>query len=390
MSIHIIAGKPGSGKSYYSMKWLVNELKDGERNIVTNLPVKLAELNEYCQKTYPALNLRATERVQILQDAQLPQFFRYRGNDWAHLVELCKDPKTTAIELQKLHENPNSGNKGVAYFLDEAHLYFNARDWATCSKDVLVYLSQHRKLKDEVYCITQAVAKIDKQFRSDAQSFVMCENWYRRQVMIFKTRGRFVASWYNQEPNSWMDKPYWEDEYHLDPKGIGSTYDTTAGFQMKGNTQGAESNKKKLLPFWAIIAFFVAGIALSILAVKGFQWGWGYLFNPKSLGLKKGRETAQVPPQGSSPGISAVAAPSSLTVLGYYGSAKTFVAYLSDGRVVTSDDKQLTKVTENYIEYNGVKIPLAGFQSSAGTTPATDNQNPFKSPLNAFNSVLQK
>jgi len=52
MSIHIILGKPGSGKSMYATQRVFQEFLEGRRNIVTNLPLKPGALNEYIQKLF--------------------------------------------------------------------------------------------------------------------------------------------------------------------------------------------------------------------------------------------------------------------------------------------------------------------------------------------------
>jgi hypothetical protein len=105
MAIHIICGKPGGGKSLFGMHLLVKELVETNRNIITNLAVKLPELNEYVQKLHPSDDYKIPQRLRILTDDETKKFWDYRNAD------------------------NNDGSNGVAYFLDEAHEHFNAREW---------------------------------------------------------------------------------------------------------------------------------------------------------------------------------------------------------------------------------------------------------------------
>jgi hypothetical protein len=54
----------------------------------------------------------------------------------------------------------------VLVVIDEAHLWFNAREWAKTSKELLTFLTQSRKVSIDIIFITQAATNIDKQFRS--------------------------------------------------------------------------------------------------------------------------------------------------------------------------------------------------------------------------------
>ena len=54
MSIHFISGKPGGGKTLYSVRLILDELVNGSRPIVTNVSLNLGRLNEYLQRAHPA------------------------------------------------------------------------------------------------------------------------------------------------------------------------------------------------------------------------------------------------------------------------------------------------------------------------------------------------
>lgn len=52
--------------------------------------------------------------------------------------------------------------------IDEAHLWFNSRDWAKASRAMLAFLSLSRKVCVDVIFITQHAENIDAQFRRQA------------------------------------------------------------------------------------------------------------------------------------------------------------------------------------------------------------------------------
>jgi zona occludens toxin (predicted ATPase) len=185
--------KPGGGKTLYAVRLIVDELVRGSRPVITNVPLNLGRLNEFLQQKFSDAFASASARFQdgsgvesgrecdayvaemaahisnrviLLDEDDLPKFFTYRGGgvrldsvsnqDW----KAGKRPDFRAVK-----------DRGVFYVLDEVHIAFNARAWADTGHEVLYYLSQHRKLGDDVICVTQSVNNVDRQFRSVAQDY---------------------------------------------------------------------------------------------------------------------------------------------------------------------------------------------------------------------------
>lgn len=186
--IHAITGKPGGGKSLLCMRLLVDALReDAACQVVTNVPVLLDELNAYVQRKWPEENLRVCERVTLIADEDVRDFYRHRGN----VLGVGGEVERTAVveDWDEASEyKVKEGSKGfervrystthpVTYFLDEFHLAYNAREWARVGKSALWYASQHRKLGDTVYWVTQYTENVDKQFRVLTQDWTMCRNW---------------------------------------------------------------------------------------------------------------------------------------------------------------------------------------------------------------------
>lgn len=229
MAIHFISGKPGAGKSMLAVKRLLGELREGRRNIVTNLPLHLGRLNEYLQEKFPKDDLAVLQRVRILTEDEARKFWEIRGPDG------------------------DEGVNGVLYVLDELHLFFGARDWMQTGKACLHYLSQHRKKGDTILAITQSVPNVDKQFRSVAQDFTVVRNEYTAKFGIFRGRGRFVWKSFLSEPTGGGSQvPFDDGTFTLDAKGVASCYDTAQGVGVAGSSADKGARARGIPVMWAI------------------------------------------------------------------------------------------------------------------------------------------
>ncbi|HEV2692430.1 MAG TPA: zonular occludens toxin domain-containing protein [Verrucomicrobiae bacterium] len=257
MSVHFVSGKPGAGKSLYGVRLVIDELVHGDRCIVTNLPLRLDRLNEYLQQEYPerfakmftgpdGQILHITDRVVLFNEDDLSRFFTIRSNgvriesisneDWKKGVR----PDYSVVK-----------DWGILYVLDEVHIGFNARAWAATGSEVIYYLSQHRKVGDDVVAITQHIANVDKQFRSVAQDFTYIKNLSKQRAGFFRLPGIFTRNTYAQ-PATDTSKPQETGTFTLDMSGLASCYDTAKGVGIHGRA-GADTAARK----------------------KGFHWAWG-------------------------------------------------------------------------------------------------------------------
>jgi hypothetical protein len=347
MAIHVILGKPGSGKSLYATSRVLDELVNGSRNIVTNLPLHPGRLNEYIQQKHPNIDARLIQRLRILSDDEIKHFWDFRGPD------------------------DDKGVNGVAYFLDEAHIAFNAREWASLGKQALHYLSQHRKLGDVVWPITQAAPNLDKQFRSVAEDFTVLRNEYNAKYGIFKGRGRFVRRSYNSEPTA-NGEPFETATFTLDKTGIATCYDTAKGIGVHGSKADIGSRAKGINILWVIPGALVLAACCFLL--------------PWALGKGAQRVIAGNHEAKATPGAAVVdgvasAAPvfgparrksvedfdepeaiarlvedhspeRPLWVTGYVLKNSKINVQLSDGRFLTEKDKELQTVDRNSVTLN--------------------------------------
>jgi hypothetical protein len=259
MSIHFISGKPGGGKSMYAVRLLVQELRSTERDIVTNLPLKLGELAMYLEREYgETFNLG--ERVELLTENDIGQFWLHRGR--GRRLEARCERELRGRKLSVVDYTAAAEWGGVFYAIDEVHIAFNSRKWMETGEDCIYYLSQHRKLGDDVLCITQHVNNVDKQFRSMAQDYTYLRNMSKERVGIFRSFPLFQRSTYLQ-PATALEKPMETAVMKIDVKGLGQVYDTAAGVGIHGRLADTTERSKGMSLAWLFAAIVVlfAGLA---------------------------------------------------------------------------------------------------------------------------------
>lgn len=362
MAIHFISGKPGSGKSLYGVHLLIKEIVEGFRNVVTNLPLHPGRLNEYLQQAYPSRDLRLLQRLTVLTEEQARQFWKFRGEQ----------------------ETP----VGVMYQLDELHLFFNARDWMHTGRDCLHYLSQHRKLGDVVIAITQSVHNVDKQFRSVAEDFTVLRNEYMAKYGPFRGRGRFVRKSFLSEPTGGGNQePFETAAFTLDAKGIASCYDTAQGIGIHGSAADKGSRAKGWSIWWTIplglglaslcgfIPFLLGRGAQKIIAPPAIATSKvpNGLNKPVAAALPREnvssvRDTSVL--HGNTPAVSIT--PERVWVTGYALKGRSITVNLSDGRVITEDDREIVRVTRTHVYLKtGEKLSMRppDNQRGAGASP---------------------
>jgi len=245
MSIHFISGKPGGGKSLYATKMIIDELLYGTRCVITNVPLKLGNLNDYLQREYPNKSIDLHKRVILFNEEEMKGFFTIRP-------EGSRGPTLLSKEAWAKGEKPDyTGitDSGVAYFVDEVHIGFNARAWMDTGRDVLYYLSQHRKLGDTVVWITQAINNVDKQFRSVTQDYTFIRNLAKERMSHFSLPSIFTRQTYTTPPTD-NSTPMETGSFRMNVKGLASLYDTAKGVGIHGQAGADMGEKKKGLPWW--------------------------------------------------------------------------------------------------------------------------------------------
>jgi len=261
-----IFGLPGDGKTYYVMTEIERLLRETDKVIVTNIscfPERIAEsLHDKYGKSYDVHS-----RFRFLNAAESRYFWRFRDGYKLSSVGEGKESRT-------LWESLPEGFKGVVYVIDEVHVHFNARAWAQTGADALEYCSQHRKLGDEVFLISQRPKQVDSQMRGLCGTYVQMRNLAHRQLKWMGISWTFPAALHARAyPEEWKsstseDVLMWTKTFKVDPKFYGSWYDTAAGVGIKGNAADTNRNKPKGVPFWVLVAVF----AVLVAAAFGLPW----------------------------------------------------------------------------------------------------------------------
>lgn len=156
-----LTGKPGAGKSYFATRLIIDEITKGQnRTIVTNVPVNRARLEKYCKKTFNIYDLETFSNNR--------HFFTNRGH--------YKFEITDANASIDFSDHLQDDDDGVLFIIDEAHLYFNSREWKNMSKATLSYITFIRHVGDTLIWMCQKYSDIDSQFRGKTQAFHVLRN----------------------------------------------------------------------------------------------------------------------------------------------------------------------------------------------------------------------
>jgi len=196
MSIAMVTGAPGSGKSYYVVREIVAALEKG----------KLVATNVELQPGW-ALSIARLNMIRRL----IPGRCARVAAEYERRVFITPDLE----DLFRVRLAGEGEARGVMV-LDEAHNWINARTWdsdetgKTAGKGEAVrrrlaivrFFSQHRKLGWNILLITQDEANIDRQVRSLFEYHVKLKNVRNFKVMGVRVCpcNLFVALWF------WNDK----------------------------------------------------------------------------------------------------------------------------------------------------------------------------------------
>ena len=189
MSIIIWTGRPGTGKTYSLVRECIKLLNRGEivySNFKINwdgykekktwwkkLLFKIGIKKEW--KEYPASNLRG----------------------WTHLHE-WEDMKNCYIAC------------------DEAHFYFNSRQWKNLSMEFMRKVAQHRKDGIHVIGTVQNIRRIDVIVRE------LVDFWYECSIFL----GFVINVEYDIDEDQQKKRPLSKKFFRMKKKWASKTYDT--------------------------------------------------------------------------------------------------------------------------------------------------------------------
>jgi len=252
-----VCGKPGGGKSYWATRRVLQELGEGRRCVVTNLPLDVGRVNEYCQERYPDRDCQVVQRLRLIESEDIARWWCYRGRVLAESVGV--DVPVPWVTLPAPNEDTGTTDMRASpgpclYVVDEVHTAFNARCWQKRGLSAIWYLSQHRKMGDEVILISQTPGQVDKQLRSMTQEWLVVRNLRKEKFLQwFTLPQRMMWRSYSNQPGP-TEPIMATGMLHLDVEGIGSCYDTAQGNQIAGQTGADKGERAKGVPWYWLVA----------------------------------------------------------------------------------------------------------------------------------------
>lgn len=350
----------------YGVRLILDELLYGTRPIITNLPIKLGELNKFVQDLAGERVVDVVGRIRLLTDEETGHFWSYRFTGRPVKV-------LTKMEWSQglLPSYADVKDHGVMYVIDEVHNYFGARQWAETGRDVLFYLSQHRHLGDTVVCITQAITNVDKQFRSVAQDFTVIKNMSKVKMGLFRMPYVFLRTTYPTPPTSDTVKATETATFRLDVTGLAACYDTSIGVGI--HARGADLKERRkgvpwqagivglLLFLWLAVTFVPKLIASAINVdaitkpVTQMQQSGVFTTNAVPVGAPVPAAAAG-PPAAAAPAAGASGEVWCTSVVRIPGVSMS--ATLSNGRRYKLGDGQCTALLRNGAVVGGVFYEL--------------------------------
>lgn len=390
--IHFVCGKLGSGKGLVSMQVLLDELRNGDRDVVTNLPIKLAPwvngsgqaqvgLVGYLRREYGE-DFDCERRILVVDDV------KEGGDMWLYR----RDPDRGWFKVQCDYDSKGQpvsfnaeqmkGCKPLLCITDEAWQFYPARSWQNIPRVLEFYARQQRKLRDEWYIVSQHHKDVDCLLHRVIQDFTVCRNHGMERLGIFRQPAVFRTQTYNQPPQP-SSRVMHERMFRLDVKGLAQCYDTSAGVGIAGGFAADRNREKKgLHP-----AFLIALVVLLVVIVGAVPFGLGKAARSFITRAVTGRDLRPAerrgpmmvlpdpgPPPTKEPAPSlresVVPSPgptvevSDVRVTGWAPSRGGLVVFLSDGRRLHTSDSRLRRITEDGCWYDGQFIPMASLKSS--------------------------
>ena len=377
--IHFINGKPGGGKSLFSVSQIIEELRTSRRFIVTNVRLKLDELEKYMQDEFGE-NPHGenpgepwVKRIRLLDDLEAKKFWLYPAPD-CDITERLQEGESRVnskgvtiydIDFPKWEQFPHVMERGTFFVIDEVHDHFNAREWMKNSTDGIYWASKHRHLWQDAMLLTQHPEMCDKNFRRLAQDFTTLRNFGNEPVLGFQFKGRFRRAKYSHEKKPGDNQTALTSGWFRLNKRVANCYHTHGTTGILERTDVKESSGGGRSPWWILV------IVLAVIAGLWFLPGLitGTIKGGLKMAVQKGNDVvqdvaqekltdiAEVPERAKraeaaktevsnnetlSEGETALAIKSIQIV----GMERKYV--LSNGRVITADDPQVTRAGENY------------------------------------------
>ena len=268
MSVHIIDGALGNGKTLYAMTCIIEELVNGKRYIVTNVPIKFAELQAYLDKYTDGVDVN--ERVRILTHEECFHFWCQieEGQEPVPFYESREWQKMTGDEKKSHWAKYNP--RGYMWVIDEAGVYVNSEDWKMIGRQAVETAAYIRKLSSILVLLAQHRSEIAKPFRKKVQDFTKCRNMGKEKRGFFRLPRVFQRVTTSDEQGLALQA---SREFRLDLE-IANCYDTSGAPGLHDRAADKNDKPQGLHWGWAIAGFVVFLCVLAMIPrmmIKGAQ-----------------------------------------------------------------------------------------------------------------------
>lgn len=265
--IEFYLGKTGSGKSYLALKTIYRTLLEtDDYHVVTNLAIDKGKLNALMRARHPGVEPDVVGRIHFLDDNQCRQFYLYR--EPGNVLQPVTKEDEKQLKFPDFGEASKKSGIRILYVIDEAHIFFDAREWAQVGPTLNFFASQHRKFRCDVIFVTQFLDQVEKRLRNHSVKFTECINYGVRKLAFWKMPKVFrTLETYKAPPCPSESSGTCRIDLEL-----ADCYDTTAGVGVVGGN-AKDKERRKGLPFWTLPATALAAAAAlwfaPDLAVKG-------------------------------------------------------------------------------------------------------------------------
>jgi len=405
MAIHFITGKPGGGKGFEALRRIIEELRFGERVIITNFAIRIPpwvrSVGGYNKrKLKPEMGLKAylwqeygqdydcDKRIHYLTEKQTREFYLYRTNEAGNFYELehTRDDKGNVVSFT----TTTIGGRSTLYCIDEAWKDFGSRDWQNTGKGVLFYNAQHRKFGDTVLLCTQNTKQVETALRQVAQDFSVVTNMAKRKMGLFRQASIFIVTTYAEPPTGIQSEPLSRELHRLDKSGLGSCFDTAAGIGVGGGSAADIFERVKGYPWWLVPALFLAIIAILYYGIKNApRWATSLNGEKRTNKIKKILGTNEisnattnrnVPTHGTNGTHAATTnTPQALEVVGKLGNGIKTIWLLSDDTSAIFGNG-VTYASDSFIVFQGKTCRWARVSHENKEIPSTGQTQPLEIP----------
>ncbi len=147
--LRVINGQQRSGKSFYCVSHIIENMVKTDRPICTNLPLVVGEIVKVVYRRRKRKSKQTKEQIKA---------------------------RITLLEHDQVKEFWNLSEPNSIIYLDELYEVFSAQGWKTASNELLSYTRQHGHYHDDLYLISHDTNDLNKTIRNGINEMIVVKN----------------------------------------------------------------------------------------------------------------------------------------------------------------------------------------------------------------------